>query len=303
MLRALNGWLGRIHPLGVAVICLLLVAAVALLDYVAGYELSLSLLYLGPVALSAWYLGRSMGFAFAVLAAAAWILDDILMGHEWELGYARYWNAVMLHLGFFVFAAYLVTRLRGQLERERKLARTDGLTGALNWRAFVEEVSRLTKLALRGGGATTLVYLDVDDFKGINDTQGHAAGDRLLQAIHTAAVRSLRDSDVVARLGGDEFGFLLPMTDENGARTVVERTLKHLADAVAAGEWHVTFSIGVVTFPFPPQDAEQAIRAVDALMYKVKNGGKNGVAYETAETTTKADQPGSCTPSAGGGAT
>jgi diguanylate cyclase (GGDEF)-like protein len=131
---------------------------------------------------------------------------------------------------------YLVSRLRGQLEHEARRARTDGLTGALNWRAFVEEVSRLAKLALRGGGATTLVYLDVDDFKGINDTQGHAAGDRLLQAIHAAAVRSLRDSDVVARLGGDEFALLLPMTDENGARTVVERTRQHLADAVAAAD-------------------------------------------------------------------
>ena len=299
MLRGLNGWLSRIHPLGVAVICLLLVVATAALDYATGAGLTLSLLYLAPIAGAAWYAGRAMGFAVAATAGAGWMLNDHLLRGGWEFGFTPLWDALMVHLGFFVFAAYLVARLRGQLERERRLARTDGLTGALNWRAFGDEVSRLAKLALRGGGATTIAYLDVDDFKGINDTQGHAAGDRLLQAIHTAAVRSLRDSDVVARLGGDEFGLLLPMTDENGARTVVERTRQHLADAVAAGEGLVTFSIGVVTFPFPPQDAEQAIRAADALMYKVKNGGKNGVAYETAETTTKASQPGSCTPSAG----
>ena len=284
MLRSLNGWLVRIHPLGVAAICLVLVAATAALDHATGADLSFSLLYLAPIAVASWYAGRAMGFAIAVMAGAGWVLSDHLLRGGWDLSFAPVWDALMVHLGFFVIAAYLVARLRAQLERERRLAHTDGLTGALNWRAFVQEVSRLAKLALRGGGATTLVYLDVDDFKGVNDTQGHAAGDRLLQAIHSAAVRSLRDSDVVARLGGDEFGFLLPMTDENGARTVVERTRKHLADAVAADEWQVTFSIGVVTFAFPPQDAEQAIRAADALMYKIKNGGKNGVAYETRES-------------------
>jgi diguanylate cyclase (GGDEF)-like protein len=288
MWRVLNERFCRMHPAAIIAVCLLLAVLVAWLDYVSGVEMSLALLYVVPVVLAAWYVGPAMGSALAVVGAAGWVLDDFLSGHRWELVFARYWDAVAVHLGFFLVVAWLAARLHRQLDREARRARTDGLTGALNWRAFVEEAGRLAKLALREGGAVTLAYLDIDDFKSLNDTRGHVEGDRLLVAVRDALARSLRDSDVVARLGGDEFGVLLPMTDEPGARAVVERARQHLADAAAAGEWPVTFSIGVVTFPFPPQSVEEAVSAADALMYRVKNGGKNGVAYETAATTARA---------------
>ncbi len=155
------------------------------------------------------------------------------------------------------------------------MARIDALTGLMNARAFTEQLEHDLALAERTAAPLTLVYLDLDDFKAINDTCGHAEGDRVLRAIGQALIKATRRSDSVARIGGDEFALILPRHgyrrggggDREGSATLEEMPVD--------GERRVTCSIGAVAFHGRPGDPQEAIAAADRLMYEAKVLGKN----------------------------
>jgi diguanylate cyclase (GGDEF)-like protein len=134
----------------------------------------------------------------------------------------------------------------------------------------------MLELAGRHGRPLTMLYIDIDHFKAVNDTHGHARGDALLRRIGAAMRTCLRSSDVVGRLGGDEFAVLLPETDANGARAGATKIRDHLWDLFQKEGWPVTTSIGAVVFLVPPDDVDKALQLADACMYRVKNGGKDG---------------------------
>ena len=164
--------------------------------------------------------------------------------------------------------------LKSVLEREQFSSRTDHLTGAASSGYFQILLRSEMDRSTRYGHPFTLAYLDLDDFKGINDKFGHTTGDQVLQVVVDQLKRQLRKTDVVARLGGDEFAILLPETDERMAPIVIARTQHGLSDTMAKSNWSVTFSIGVMTFPTSPDTPNDAIRLVDELMYDVKRHGK-----------------------------
>ena len=147
-------------------------------------------------------------------------------------------------------------------------------------RAYTNIGATMTR-ARRYAHPFSVAYLDLDDFKLVNDRLGHLAGDAVLRSVARALSGVMRASDVVARLGGDEFVVLLPEASAAPARLATEKLRGALADVVPAHGWRMTASIGVATFLVPPESVDELLGAVDGLMYRAKQGGKNGVAHET----------------------
>jgi diguanylate cyclase (GGDEF)-like protein len=252
---------------------------VGFVDDWTGYEISVSLLYLGPVLAAAWYAGWASCVLVSFSSVFMWHWADVHSGPAYEHAAIVIWNAFM-RLGFFLTNGYFAAQFHIHLERERRMARQDALTRLMNSRAFFEEAERFFALLRRKVQPVTLVYIDLDNFKQVNDTRGHSEGDKVLCVVADALTRGTRHYDLVARLGGDEFGVMLPETDFGEAEGYVAKTREMLETAVARRGWPVSFSIGVVTFRILPETVDEALGAADALMYKVKRSGKNGVLHE-----------------------
>ncbi len=148
-------------------------------------------------------------------------------------------------------------------------ARTDDLTGLLNHGTFQEWLER----SVRDGSPFSLIMLDLDDFRDVNNEMGHQAGDELLKKIAGGLVRSGRDSDLVFRYGGDEFTFILPHTDAAGALQVADRARK----AVSTSTGSVSASVGVATFPTDGATATDILLAADRACFVAKRGGRDRV--------------------------
>lgn len=258
----------------------ILVAVLGFIDYVTGYELSFSLFYLLPVYLVAWYSGRDLGLVISMLAAVAWLSADVASGHTYTHPALHVWN-MLIRLGFFVIVTVLLAALRTAHEVAHHLARTDALTGLLNARHFTELADTELARARRYGFPFSLAYVDLDNFKSMNDRFGHAAGDDVLAVVGRQLTESLRRTDIVARLGGDEFAILLPQTDADAARVAVTNLHETLTAEMARRGWPVTLSIGVMNFTAAPASVADVIASGDQLMYGVKAAGKGAVTFAT----------------------
>lgn len=247
-------------------------------EFLMGRSFGFSIFYLIPIAVVTWYAGRKAGIFVASFSAATWLAADILSERSYTHVSIPFWNAAV-RLGFFIIVVFLLYAFK----REKSYAREDYLTGLGNRRHFFEMADGEIKRSRRYGHPFTLAYIDVDDFKSINDNFGHAEGDALLQAIGQAVTGNIRATDIAARLGGDEFAVLLPESDAVSSRIFFSKLHQRLSDVVQKKNWPVTFSIGVVTFTVPPASIDEMIRAVDRLMYSAKNSGKNLVKYEVVE--------------------
>lgn len=150
----------------------------------------------------------------------------------------------------------------------------------MNGRWFGEAAQAIFHIAARYGRPTVIGYIDLDNFKSVNDTLGHTEGDHVLRTIASILLKSVRSADLVGRLGGDEFVVLLPETTYTGAVTTFENLRKRLLKETGEHMWPIGFSIGVAVFLTPPSSIDEAIKAADALMYRVKNGGKNNMLVE-----------------------
>jgi two-component system cell cycle response regulator len=171
------------------------------------------------------------------------------------------------------------------VEESRWMATTDALTGLLNRRAFLESTNREVARSKRYNDPLSVVLLDVDHFKLINDKRGHAAGDMVLSAVGTMLNRALRTCDIVARWGGEEFVLVLPSTTLEGAEQVAERVrelLEHASIRDGNGDAiPVTASFGVATYVIG-ETLEQIIDRADRAMYRAKSGGRNRVVCDAA---------------------
>jgi diguanylate cyclase (GGDEF)-like protein len=169
------------------------------------------------------------------------------------------------------------SRLKSLLAGEHELARIDSLTTVPNRRAFYETLDRERVRSLRYRRPFTIAYVDLDNFKKVNDTLGHAVGDDLLVQVAAGLRSNLRGSDYVGRLGGDEFAILLPETDATAAELVLSKLRLRLLEEMKAHSWQVTFSIGAATFLDPPDSVDVIIRMADETMYAIKAHGKDNV--------------------------
>jgi diguanylate cyclase (GGDEF)-like protein len=187
------------------------------------------------------------------------------------------WNATA-RLGFFMLPVFMI-RLNRALQREQELARTDFLTGVLNARFFHELAQMESNRSVRYKRPFTIAFIDVDNFKSINDTFGHTTGDIVLRTIAMNIKTHLRRTDIVARVGGDEFVVLLPETNAQTAPVVISNMQRALLNEMNVNGWSITFSIGVLTLTDPRLSVDNMIGRADRLMYIVKNSGKNNIQY------------------------
>lgn len=277
-LHKLNRYFEHQDNLRVMLIAWIIVVLLGVIDFFSGYELSFSLFYLLPVALVSWYVGREQGLVISIASAAIWLMANVLAGESFSSTLIQYWNTG-IRLGFFLTVALLLSELRLSLEHERTLSRTDYLTGALNSRAFYELAEAEIHRSQRYGSPLTIVHIDLDNFKVVNDRFGHSVGDELLQNVVSIIKRNIRVTDAVARLGGDEFAVLLLKVDEESTRMIIPRLHQVLVKEMEQRGWPVTFSMGVLICNETPASVNEMLHQVDQLMYTVKNDGKDGVCY------------------------
>lgn len=255
-------------------ITLALVGIIGYTDYITGVELSFSVFFLVPISLITLQ-DRGSGYVIALLSAAVWLVNDLISGTVYTHPLIPYWNATV-RLIYFLLHATLLSILTTMLRHERSLARQDPLTTAANWRHFEETAELELQRARQSGQPITLAYLDLDNFKQVNDTLGHAVRDELLQNVVRTLRRATRQQDVIARLGGDEFALLLPGIGSDGIQPVLQRVCRSLHGMFAALKTvAVTASIGAVTFTRIPPTLEEMVQEADNLMYTVKSSGKN----------------------------
>ncbi len=261
-------------------IAFVLILLIGILDYVTGDDVELSILFLLPVIMVELAGGRRLTSIAMYASALLWfIATEANRGWVFPWGIIA-WNT-LVRLGFFWVIVRLIYALRNGIEQEKKLSRTDFLTGVSNSRHFSELLAAELKRLERDGRAFTLAYLDIDNFKEVNDRSGHTAGDALLRLAADTLKNSFRQIDAVGRLGGDEFAILLPLTGQEQARFALERARDALLDAVRKQYDKVTFSIGAVTFLSAAASSDEAIAQVDGAMYEVKRSGKNSIRYGT----------------------
>lgn len=256
-----------------------LLLTVGLLDWFSEAEIAASLGYLLPVSLAAWGFGRLGAAVVAAGCAGMWLGIEVLTTPDVVSPALTLINMIVLTVALQLFGLLLAT-LRDQIQQERKLARTDPLTLVHNRRAFWSAAAREVARGRRQGTPFSVAYIDVDGFKGVNDSFGHHAGDELLRRIALALQEDLRELDMVARLGGDEFVILLPGADEAGAGRVITRLQKRLVKAAWRRSFDIDFSIGVLTVLQSPESVEQLVARADELMYQVKRSGRGLVLFD-----------------------
>ncbi|MCY3021492.1 MAG: diguanylate cyclase [Planctomycetota bacterium] len=258
-------------------VCLVIVALIGVVDYFLVTQLSCATLYLFPILWAAWRAGFAPSLLVALASVCAWLSGDIFDPRANVVWHFLVWDVIM-RASVYVILAYAVAALKLALDRESELARTDPLTEVPNARSFWESAAVELDRARRYQRPFTLAYLDVDNFKLINDQLGHPEGDTLLREVAGAIWKNVRSTDLVARVGGDEFVILFPETGQSAAAELLARVRSVLHDAIRKNGTPVTLSIGAVTFSTPPPSVDDMIKRADNLMYEVKRAGKNGVA-------------------------
>jgi diguanylate cyclase (GGDEF)-like protein len=252
---------------------------VVAVDYLVGPEFVLAILYLFPILYAAWFLGLTGGLLAAVASWLAALHNAGVFTSELHKQPLHVLFNAGSTLAFFCLTAWLSGQLSDKQKKLQQLVDVDHVTGAATARRFYALAENEVYRLARYRHPLTIAYLDVDNFKRINDTLGHAAGDTVLKMLVTAIQDDIRASDCVARLGGDEFAILLPETSADAARTLITKIHTKLNERMQGSRLPVTFSIGVVTC-LQETSVNEALKKADALMYEAKRAGKNSIVFE-----------------------
>jgi diguanylate cyclase (GGDEF)-like protein len=256
-----------------------LVLVIGVIRYLTGPELALSLFFLFPIALVTWQVGRWAGILISIASTLSWLVADLLMLGSFSNAFIPYLNETF-RLIVFLIIALTIFELRTALENQRELAGTDPLTSVANRRAFYDLANMELNKARRYQTPISVLYMDIDNFKQINDHFGHPTGDKLLGAVARTIKNNIRAIDIVARLGGDEFGILLAETGAESAALVARKLKKKLLELMQDNGWSVTLSVGAVTFEILPDSVDEMINTADSQMYNAKKNGKNRIQYK-----------------------
>jgi diguanylate cyclase (GGDEF)-like protein len=267
------------------------------LAYTGGAASPLSDLYILVIVVSALSLGKVVTLLELALIAVCfiWLSQPQQAGDILTLEYG---TRLLAQLAPMVLVGYITTMLSADIRRAyghsygqmKQLSETDDLTGALNTRGFALAADELLRQSERYGLPFSVLMIDSDSLKTVNDTLGHEAGDRLLKLIVQCIQKELRKSpgrkpDIIARHGGDEFLLLLPETPASGAVGVAERIRRSIQSTpvTARGQSvEPTVSIGIACYPTHGSDMETLLRKADQAMYASKSAGKNRITLFSA---------------------
>ncbi len=186
----------------------------------------------------------------------------------------------------YIFSASDITDRKKMEKHVWQQAHYDELTGLPNRNLFHDRLNRVLEKSTRRGNEFVVIFIDLDNFKNINDSLGHVAGDEVLQQTSERILACLRDSDTVARLGGDEFVLLLTTDEEKTIfDRVAQRVLRELAVSFSIGnkEVYLSASIGLAIYPSDGKDAKSLMMNADTAMYRAKQKGRNQICYYTPE--------------------
>ena len=245
-------------------------------DFFTPAQLSLAVFSVLPLFVATLRFGRQAGLPLATLSASSWFASEVLHRSARGLPSLFVWD-LATRLIFFWVIAELAAQLRETLERARHEGRTDPLTGLLNRRAFFERAERALVRSREMAEPLAVAYVDVDDFKTVNDTLGHEAGDELLRALGHALRSHAREGDLVARLGGDEFAVLLPSTGLEEARAVGCKLEEVIAETLEPTRISAGASFGVSIASDSTPDVDALLRAADAAMFRAKLARKGAL--------------------------
>jgi diguanylate cyclase (GGDEF)-like protein len=260
------------------ILAIALITIIGFCDYATGYEISFSIFYVIPIALVSWEVSFALGLTTALISGLVWLYIELALNEHYSNPLIPYWNG-LVRLTFFSIVSILISKLKQSLFHEQQLARIDYLTGATNSRFFYELFQIELDRSQRYQAPLTIVYMDLDNFKLVNDKFGHGAGDQALQIVVNYLKHNLRKIDIVARLGGDEFALLMPDTDEASVKASLSRIRNGLLAEMESHQWPISFSMGVLTYKNAPASMEELMRTADNLMYEVKHSGKNSIKY------------------------
>ncbi len=253
------------------------------LVYTGRLESPLANLYVLVIITSALTMGKLITLLELGLIAACYFFLGHPGGME-EIVSVSYASTLGSQLAPLLLVGYITTMLsadtRSGISRVKLLSETDELTGIYNMRAFRGILERALQTSLRYGHALSILMVDCDNLKAVNDTMGHEAGNRLLRQMVKAIQDQLRGTDVLARFGGDEFVVLLPETSGKNSVDVAERirrAVESMPSFVREAQSATTASIGIACFPEHGNDIESVMEKADQAMYLSKNNGKNRV--------------------------
>ena len=252
---------------------------ISFIKYLTGPEWAMSAFYIFPIILVAWNAGIAAGIVISFFSAITWLFADLMLLDYFSNPIIPFLNETFRMVVFLVII-FIIFKLKTALENQQKLAGTDPLTSVLNRRAFYDLAGLELNSARRYQTPTSFLYLDVDNFKGINDHFGHRIGDALLCSVVKEIQNNTRAIDVIVRFGGDEFGILFANTGAESAGKVVEKLKDALSDLVRDKGWPVTFSIGLATFIKAPEKIDEMIDVADTQMYYAKQEGKNQIRHK-----------------------
>lgn len=254
-------------PAGLAVL-----AALAALDYFLGEDYRLHSLYLLPFVYIELHCTHR---AMVLLSGAVTFFLQAAVLLQYPIPLHTKLVSLLVSLSVIVLTGSLARSLRKTLRTTYYNATHDPLTGLHNRRAFDEFLAAEISRQKRFGEPFSMLLLDLDRFKELNDKHGHHAGDYALRLTADALRRGTRESDTVARLGGDEFIVLLPNASQSDCATIGSHVSQCIADAMIAAGYAVTASIGSKTLDTPPDDVESALKQLDDALYAAKTGGRN----------------------------
>ena len=272
-----TAWVGSRSRLVRASICISTFVAAVVVLYLAPPDVHTTALFLFPISFAAWFLAPAAGWAGAILASAVLFVYETQ--HHSDETAVVYLNAFH-HIGMYSFFAFITSEVRALYKNEHDLSLHDPLTGLLNRRALAGALNVESRRLQRRHYPLTLAYIDIDDFKKVNDLLGHAAGDAYIRQIGQVLKNTVRATDFVARLGGDEFAILLPETGPTAAQLAISKVRENLLGLIQQSNPSVTVSIGAVTFETSADSPSEMIRVADEAMYEVKHTGKNRVTYK-----------------------
>jgi len=238
-------------------------------------DIRLGILYVVPVVLVTWTDGLAWGLGFAALTI---VMREVVAWEQLPQGTPALWRFVNAASYVVVVGVAMagLQRLRHIQQQLSTLATHDPLTSLVNARSFAARLTQELERNRRYPRPLALLYLDLDDFKVINDSHGHQTGDAVLRLVAEAMRSSVRQADIVGRLGGDEFAVLMPETDAALADAAAKRLAAGLRH-VFKGTPNVTASIGVVSCSVADANTDELLRRADQAMYEAKKAGKDRV--------------------------